>query len=388
MQTVIYLLLGLSYLAASSLVLSVVLAYQEATPDSPPPSTRHHLLATSVLGYLCGLQSLVCSCHSLTSRQMDKKLEQSSTQFTLQTAAASRAVTSDTIAARPPPAPRPIVRSQGQAGHPPLGLSNQNYSPPPRTKHPAPRHLQHNHYGGRGGGPPYPHKRSASPDTPPALHRSYPSSPGTPPSSPETAHRKVHRASPRTRDLSPRAQAPTFMQDSLPQRPNHSQEPSPRAANSRDPSPRGAEARHPSPRNPRHPNHPRNSRDSENPRESSLKPSWEPVPGPLNERTSPVGGEPSKLGWGQGDRPVDPGEPSKERLKGRELTSIHPADGTAHTGAIPKKRKKTGPNPSPYPKERPHPDEIICVSMEDVEDVQQQRKEHQPQHKHLPNLAH
>jgi len=85
---------------------------------------------------------------------------------------------------------------------------------------------------------------------------------------------------------------------------------------------------------------------------------------------------------------VDPGEPSKERLKGRELTSIHPADGTAHTGAIPKKRKKTGPNPSPYPKERPHPDEIICVSMEDVEDVQQQRKEHQPQHKHLPNLAH
>ena len=47
-QTVIYLLLGLSYLAAPSLVLSVVLAYQEATPDSPPPSTRHHLLATSV----------------------------------------------------------------------------------------------------------------------------------------------------------------------------------------------------------------------------------------------------------------------------------------------------------------------------------------------------
>ena len=44
----IYLLLGLSYLAASSLVLSVVLAYQEATPDSPPPSTRHHLLASSV----------------------------------------------------------------------------------------------------------------------------------------------------------------------------------------------------------------------------------------------------------------------------------------------------------------------------------------------------
>ena len=304
-----------------------------------------------VLGYLCGLQSLVCSCHSLTSRQMDKKLEQSSTQFTLQTAAASRAVTSDTIAARPPPAPRPIVRSQGQAGHPPLGLANQNYSPPPRTKHQAaPRHLQHNHYGGRGGGPPYPHKRSASPDTPPALHRSYPSSPGTPPSSPETAHRKVHRASPRPRDLSPRAQAPIFMQDSSPQRTNHSQDPSPRGANSRDPSPRGAEARHPSPRNPRHPNHPRNSRDSENPRESSLKPSWEPVPGPSNERTSPVGGEPSKLGWGQGDRPLDPGEPAKERLKGPEHTSIHPADGPAHTGAIPKKRKKTGPNPSPYPK--------------------------------------
>ena len=368
-----------------------------------------------VLGYLCGLQSLVCSCHSLTSRQMDKKLEQSSTQFTLQTAAASRAVTSDTIAARPPPAPRPIVRSQGQAGHPPLGLANQNYSPPPRTKHQAaPRHLQHNHYGGRGGGPPYPHKRSASPDTPPALHRSYPSSPGTPPSSPETAHRKVHRASPRPRDLSPRAQAPIFMQDSSPQRSNHSQDPSPRsAANSRDPSPRGAEARHPSPRNPRHPRHPRNSRDSENPRESSLKPSWEPVPGPLNERTSPGGGEPSKLGWGQGDRPVDPGELlAKERLKSPEHTSIHPADGPAHTGAIPKKRKKTGPNPSPYPKvinlelkrrrnksmilifqERPHPDEIICVSMEDVEDVQQQqqqqqRKQQQPQHKHLPNFAH
>ena len=42
--------------------------------------------------------------------------------------------------------------------------------------------------------------------------------------------------------------------------------------------------------------------------------------------------------------------------------------------------------------ERPHPDEIICVSMEDVEDVQQQqqqqRKQQQPQHKHLPNFAH
>ena len=44
--------------------------------------------------------------------------------------------------------------------------------------------------------------------------------------------------------------------------------------------------------------------------------------------------------------------------------------------------------------ERPHPDEIICVSMEDVEDVQQpqqqqqQRKQQHPQHKHLPNFAH
>ena len=52
----IYLLLGLSYLAASSLVLSVVLAYQEQEllphesieGEAPPPSTRHHLLATSV----------------------------------------------------------------------------------------------------------------------------------------------------------------------------------------------------------------------------------------------------------------------------------------------------------------------------------------------------
>ena len=310
-----------------------------------------------VLGYLCGLQSLVCSCHSLTSRQMDKKLEQSSTQFTLQTAAASRAVTSDTIAARPPPAPRPIVRSQGQAGHPPLGLSNQNYSPPPGTKHQAPRHLQHNHYGGRGGGPPYPHKRSASPDTPPALHRSYPSSPGTPPSSPETVHRKVHRASLRPRDRSPRAQAPSFMQDALPQRSNQSRDASPlETATSRDPSPRGAEARNPSPRNLKHSKHLRDTRDSENPPESSLKPSWEPMAGASNERTSPRGGEPSKLGWGQGDRPkgprdpgVDPGDPVKERLKGLEHTSIHPADGPALTGAIPKKRKKTGPNPSLYP---------------------------------------
>ena len=42
--------------------------------------------------------------------------------------------------------------------------------------------------------------------------------------------------------------------------------------------------------------------------------------------------------------------------------------------------------------ERPHPDEIICVSMEDVEDVEQQRKQQQQQqqsqHKHLPNFAH
>ena len=147
------------------------------------------------------------------------------------------------------------------------------------------------------------------------------------------------------------------MQDALPQRSNQSRDASPlETATSRDPSPRGAEARNPSPRNLKHSKHLRDTRDSENPPESSLKPSWEPMAGASNERTSPRGGEPSKLGWGQGDRPkgprdpgVDPGDPVKERLKGLEHTSIHPADGPALTGAIPKKRKKTGPNPSLYP---------------------------------------
>jgi hypothetical protein len=68
-----------------------------------------------VLGYLCGLEALLCSLHSLRAGQYDR-MEESSTHLTLQQGgAASRAVTSDSIVpARPlpPPPPRPIVRSQ------------------------------------------------------------------------------------------------------------------------------------------------------------------------------------------------------------------------------------------------------------------------------------
>ena len=76
-----------------------------------------------VLGYLCGLEALLCSLHSLHASQYDR-MEESSTQLTLhQAAAASRAVTSDSIVPprshppppprpHPPPPPRPIVRSQ------------------------------------------------------------------------------------------------------------------------------------------------------------------------------------------------------------------------------------------------------------------------------------
>ncbi len=75
-----------------------------------------------MLGYLCGLEALLCSLHSLRAGQYDR-MEESSTHLTLQQGgAASRAVTSDSIVpARPlpPPPPRPIVRSQaGQLGIP------------------------------------------------------------------------------------------------------------------------------------------------------------------------------------------------------------------------------------------------------------------------------
>ena len=48
-QTVIYLLVAVGYLAASSLVLSVVVSYSETQYSWLPSSTKHHLIATTVL---------------------------------------------------------------------------------------------------------------------------------------------------------------------------------------------------------------------------------------------------------------------------------------------------------------------------------------------------
>ena len=278
-----------------------------------------------VLGYLCGLQSFLCSCHSATSSHYDKMAE-SSTQFTLQeTRATSRAVTNDTIArpgSRPaaPPAPRPIVRSQGQAGAPPLGLSNQNYRPPPRS-HSNPRHtVMHNHVGVQGGaGPPYPHKRSASPDTPPALHRSYPPSP-SPPSSPET----------------PRGARRTRHNTGHPPRPRNGV----KEAGGRDPV-----------------------RDQLSPsdRTSVERPPWSPK----EERPpwSPRGERPP---WSPRGEPSKPPRPAPSPLHSPgytpEHTAVHPPPHRP-TGAIPKRRKTTG---GPGALRPPHPDEILSVPLDDL----------------------
>jgi len=213
MQTVIYLVVALGYLAASSLVLSVVVSYSDTQYSWLPSSTKHHLIATTVLGYICGLQTLVCSCQAARNSHYDK-MEESSTNFTLHEAVASRAITSDSIMPRPhpPPAPRPIVRSQAERSG--LTLANQNYHPPPPVHHhnysDLVRHnLQHNHNGGRQLAPgntytPYRQKRSASPDTPPprsaSQHRLR---------SPDRELQDFYELRPHIPDLSPgRAQSP------------------------------------------------------------------------------------------------------------------------------------------------------------------------------------
>ena len=85
-----------------------------------------------MLGYLCGLQTVLCAYQSAREEQYTK-IEESSTNFTLHDTVTTRAVTADTIIPprpQPPPAPRPAVRVQ-----------HDNYQSPP--------HSQHNHNGAR-----------------------------------------------------------------------------------------------------------------------------------------------------------------------------------------------------------------------------------------------
>ena len=100
-----------------------------------------------VLGYLCGLQTVLCSYQS--ARQEDyTKIEESSTNFTLHDTVTTRAVTSDSIMPPPRPLPPPPPRPALRAHH-------DNYHPPP----PPPVHTNysqqvahkthHNHNGAR-----------------------------------------------------------------------------------------------------------------------------------------------------------------------------------------------------------------------------------------------
>ena len=99
-----------------------------------------------VLGYLCGLQTAICSYQSARHSQY-AKIEESSTALTLHDTVTTRAVTSDSIMPprpQPPPPPRPALRSQQERR---LGqsLSNENYGgpPPPGV---APQHNTHQHH--------------------------------------------------------------------------------------------------------------------------------------------------------------------------------------------------------------------------------------------------
>lgn len=105
------------------------------------------VIFVQVLGYICSLEVLLCSLQSYRAAKYHK-MEESSTNFTLHDTAnnpavASRAVTADSIGPprpHPPPAPRPIVRSQAAnrtGGHHHaqphttdlMSIANQNYRP-------------------------------------------------------------------------------------------------------------------------------------------------------------------------------------------------------------------------------------------------------------------
>ena len=108
-----------------------------------------------MLGYVCGLQTMVCSYQSHRHSHY-AKIEESSTNFTLHDTVTTRAVTADSIMPpprpQPPPAPRPQQRSHNDRGG--YSLANQNYHAPPPVHHTnyselVKQNLEHNHNGGR-----------------------------------------------------------------------------------------------------------------------------------------------------------------------------------------------------------------------------------------------
>ena len=115
-----------------------------------------------MLGYFCGLQTILCSYQSARYSHY-AKIEESSTNFTLHDTVTTRAVTADSIMQppsshpprpQPPPAPRPQQRSydRERVDHAP---PHHYYAPPPPVVHTnyselvKQHNIQHNHNGGR-----------------------------------------------------------------------------------------------------------------------------------------------------------------------------------------------------------------------------------------------
>ena len=109
-----------------------------------------------VLGYLCCLQTAICSYQSARHSHY-AKIEESSTNLTLQDTVTTRAVTSDSIMPprpQPPPPPRPALKSQQER----LRVSESYGSCPAPPPVPGPAqhqtlqqtlHHHHNHNGAR-----------------------------------------------------------------------------------------------------------------------------------------------------------------------------------------------------------------------------------------------
>jgi len=396
MQTVIYLLVAVGYLAASSMVLSVLVTYSETQYSWLPSSTKHHLIATTVLGYICGLQTLVCSCQAARNKQYDK-MEESSTNFTLHEGVASRAITSDSIMPRPhpPPAPRPIVRSQAERSG--LTLANQNYQPPPPVHHSQytdlVRHgLQHNHNGGRQIAntyhppPIYRQKRSASPDTPPprsaSQHRlrspdrelqdlyelrphkipdqspHHPYKPGLDPPPPpplNSNNESSARTGEREGSAKPDRKSNCVTANTANNQVSYklSEKPRVEASTNNNQGDVGIKS------------------DDINPTVHSSSNSWNRKQrGDPSEGVRTSGGEPLLSNQKNKVELISGESSTTERLRksNSDHKEIHPAQHSFHavplknTGAIPKK-KKTAPLPSPL---TVHPDEIISLPLDDL----------------------
>ena len=321
------------------------------------------LLVFQVLGYICGLESLFCSLDSLRSSRY-QKMEESSTNVTLHDAATSRAVTHESLVPRPapPPAPRPIVRSQAERAG--LSLVNQNYQPPPPPVDLVRYSLQPNHNGGRqltgGGGGRV--KRSASPDT--SLYSPVTSRPASPddlfdfrPNIPRTKG-ELARQLPRSRFVGrPSSPPDTSRDESL-------------AVNGSGRDEWDPARRHQSSFNQISPRvqdrrlenyvKPRFSRDET----SDIDSSWDSKYGDAHPslhqsnldkiRTSEV--IPNHTGSKKGETSKPWNYNCKPEEEPRET---FPSVPTKATGAIPKRRKNP-PLPSPV-----HPDEIIALPMDD-----------------------